>query len=269
MFVIFYLLFVYYQYPIYFCSVFIQVDMSILYLVSISCVAMCGIEAHLWPIVKDLCNKKVVQFWARCYVLAGFGQDRLQPVCGWHAQSLARLSGGHRVQTMTNPDPNQADQMGPSDWLWREAGQHFSRGNNKYTATAMWLLCNFFFVLYTVCTIHMSWQAWPHTSHQCLKYECSHHWESQLPSPITVFIYRVSVDNCLSKCVIDVHVLYLSILPECAMDSFINRAIGGQAGSYAARALFSTEFTGPTEGKRVEMKLGLKWGQLPAETKDI
>lgn len=63
--------------------------------------------------------------------------------------------------------------------------------------------------------------------------------------------------------------LYLSILPECAMDGYINRAIGGQAGSYAARALFSTEFTGPTEGKRVEMKLGLKWGQLPAETKDI
>lgn len=157
MFVIFYLLFVYYQYPIYFCSVFIQVDMSILYLVSISCVAMCGIEAHLWPIVKDLCNKKVVQFWARCYVLAGFGQDRLQPVCGWHAQSLARLSGGHRVQTMTNPDPNQADQMGPSDWLWREAGQHFSRGNNKYTATAMWLLCNFFFlsyILYVLYTCH-------------------------------------------------------------------------------------------------------------------
>lgn len=86
---------------------------------------------------------------------------------------------------------------------------------------------------------------------------------------MSLWSYMYPVDTCWSKSAKDIHVLYLSILPKCTVDGKINRAVSAQVGIYIARALFSTEFTGPTEGRRVEMKLGLKWGQLPAETKDI
>lgn len=39
--------------------------------------------------------------------------------------------------------------------------------------------------------------------------------------------------------------------------------------SPCCQVLFSRTFTGASEGRRVEIKLRPKWGQLPAETKDI
>lgn len=152
-------------------------------------VSLCvGLKPICGQLSRICATRRWWQFWARCCVLTGFGQDQLQPVCGWHAQSLARLSGGHRVQTMTNPDPNQADQMGPSDWLWRKSGQHFSRGNNKYTAMAMWLLHNFFIIIHCRYYPHLLYRCtvvlykWPRTSiPSVLKWIHFYYWKSQLP----------------------------------------------------------------------------------------
>lgn len=178
---------------------------------------------HVWLCVglKPICGqlsricatRRWWQFWAHCCVLAGFGQDWLQPVCGWHAQSLARLLGGHRVQTMTNPDPNQADQMGPSDWLRRQAGQHFSRGNNKYTAMAMWLLCNFFCIIYCRYYTHNGNN---HTQGIKMNLFLPLRISAALNNQYHHCFYRYPVNNCLRS--LFLHILYLMILPECAID---------------------------------------------------
>lgn len=83
----------------YFYSIFIQVDMSILNIVSISCVSMCGIEAHLWPIVKDMCNKKVVAVLSTLLCSHWFWTGPAT-ACLW----VARTEPGEAVGWSQGPD---------------------------------------------------------------------------------------------------------------------------------------------------------------------
>lgn len=66
----------------------------------------------LSPTVSGLGRMAIVPLTVTLCACAHFGWSLLQAVCGWVAQTLARLSVGHRVQTMTNPNPTRLTRWG-------------------------------------------------------------------------------------------------------------------------------------------------------------
>lgn len=121
--------------------------------------------------------------------------------------------------------------MGPSDCLKTRAGQHFRGGNNRCRTLTMALLRNIGRVVL-----------------------------SAFMENVDITKERYAYHNIRERCV-----CVISKIP----DIFIINISTGSLQRACCQILFSGTFTGASEGRRVEIKLGPKWGQLPAETKDI
>lgn len=152
----------------YFCSVFIQLDMSIKYLLSTSCVTVWD-----WSPFVANCQGSVQQEGGGSFeraVVFSLVLDRTGyslSVGGTH-----RAWRGCRVVTGSRPwliqTPTRLTRWG------HQIGCEDKQANisvEAITNTQQWQ-CDYyvtFFVLYTVGTIHMSQLPWLHTSHYCLK----------------------------------------------------------------------------------------------------